>query len=75
MAILVDEYLCEYESKFETAVVHESVDPGVIFDEKTRGQKSRETVPLTTTSGNEADGEQEFENILLYFRFAQKHSL
>jgi hypothetical protein len=25
----------EYESIFETALAHESVDPGVLFDEKT----------------------------------------
>jgi hypothetical protein len=29
-----------------TALAHESVDPGVLFDEKPRGRKSRETVPL-----------------------------
>jgi hypothetical protein len=40
------DYLREYESIFETALAHESVDPGVLFDEKTRGRKSRETVPL-----------------------------
>jgi hypothetical protein len=40
------DYLREYESIFETALAHESVDPGVLFDEKTRGQKSRATVPL-----------------------------
>jgi hypothetical protein len=28
------EYLREYESIFETASAHESVDPGVLFDEK-----------------------------------------
>jgi hypothetical protein len=27
-------------------VAHESGDPVVLFDEKTRGQKSQETVPL-----------------------------
>jgi hypothetical protein len=38
----------EYESIFETALAHESVDPWVLFDEKkTRGQKYRETVPLS----------------------------
>jgi hypothetical protein len=45
--IFVVEYLREYESIFENTLAHESVDPGVQFHEKkTRGQKSRETVPL-----------------------------
>jgi hypothetical protein len=39
-------YLREYESEFETALAHESLDPAVLFDEKTRVRKSRETVPL-----------------------------
>jgi hypothetical protein len=43
------DYLREYESIFETALAHESVDPGVLFNEKTRGRKSRATVPLNTT--------------------------
>jgi hypothetical protein len=41
------DYLREYESIFETALAHESVDPGVLFDEKTRGRKSRATFPLS----------------------------
>jgi hypothetical protein len=28
------DYLPEYESIFEIALAHESVDPGVLFDEK-----------------------------------------
>jgi hypothetical protein len=40
------EYLREYEFIFETALVHESGDPGVLFAEKTEGQKSRENVSL-----------------------------
>jgi hypothetical protein len=28
------DYLREYESIFETALAHESADPGVLFDEK-----------------------------------------
>jgi hypothetical protein len=28
------DYLREYESIFEAALAHESVDPGVLFDEK-----------------------------------------
>jgi hypothetical protein len=43
------EYLREYESIFETALAHESVDPGVLFDEKTRSRKSREPVLLRNT--------------------------
>jgi hypothetical protein len=38
------ESIFKYESIFETA--HESVGPEVLFDEKTRGRKSRATVPL-----------------------------
>jgi hypothetical protein len=34
------EYLCI------TVLAHKAGDPGVQFDEKTRGGKSRETVPL-----------------------------
>jgi hypothetical protein len=46
-SICVVEYLRKYESIFETMhVAHKSVDPGILFDEKTRGRKSREIVPL-----------------------------
>jgi hypothetical protein len=45
-SILKVDYLHEYESIFETALAHESMDPGVLFDEKNRGRKSRETVSL-----------------------------
>jgi hypothetical protein len=38
----------ENTNLFATALAHESVDPKVLFDEKTRGRKSRETVPLST---------------------------
>jgi hypothetical protein len=31
---------------FETALDHESVDPGLLFDEKTRGRKSRDNCPF-----------------------------
>jgi hypothetical protein len=41
------EYLREYKFIFKTALAHESGDPGVLFAEKTEGQKSRETVPLS----------------------------
>jgi hypothetical protein len=40
------DYLREYESAFETALANESLVPGVLFDEKTRSRKYRETVPL-----------------------------
>jgi hypothetical protein len=33
-SIFVVEYLRKHESIFETALAHESVDPGVFFDEK-----------------------------------------
>jgi hypothetical protein len=33
-SIFVVVYLCEYKSIFETALAHESVDPGVLLDEK-----------------------------------------
>jgi hypothetical protein len=42
----VVEYLCEFESICITVLAHESGDPGVQFKEKTKGRKSRETVPL-----------------------------
>jgi hypothetical protein len=32
-------YICEYEFIFETALAHESVDPGVLFAEKNLGSK------------------------------------
>jgi hypothetical protein len=42
LAFFVVEYLCEYESIFKTALAHESVDPGVLFDEKKpRGKKTK----------------------------------
>jgi hypothetical protein len=41
------EYLRKYEFIFKTALTHESGDPEVLFAEKTEGQKSRETVPLS----------------------------
>jgi hypothetical protein len=37
------EFLREFESKFKTALAHESGPPGVPFNE---GQKYRDTVPL-----------------------------
>jgi hypothetical protein len=41
--------LREFESIFKTALAHESGDPGLVpFDEKTKGGKSRETVPLSS---------------------------
>jgi hypothetical protein len=33
------EYLREFESVFETALSHESVDPEVLFDEKNKRSK------------------------------------
>jgi hypothetical protein len=46
------DYLRKYESIFETALAHESVHPGVLFDEKIRGKKSRATVPLSAIENN-----------------------
>jgi hypothetical protein len=40
------ELLREFESICKTVLAYESGDPGVQFDEKTRSQKSRATVPL-----------------------------
>jgi hypothetical protein len=40
------ELLREFESVFKTALAHESKDPGVPFNEKTEGRKSREAAPL-----------------------------
>jgi hypothetical protein len=42
-SIFVVEYLCEYESIFETALAHESVAQRYRLREKTRNRKSRET--------------------------------
>jgi hypothetical protein len=39
------EYIFKYKFVFKMALAHES---GVLFAEKTEGQKSRETVPLGT---------------------------
>jgi hypothetical protein len=39
LAIIVVEYIREYESIFETALAHESVDPGILFDEKKQRSK------------------------------------
>jgi hypothetical protein len=41
LAIFIIEYLREYESIFETALVYESVDPRALFGEKIGGRKSR----------------------------------
>jgi hypothetical protein len=40
------EYLREFEYICKTVLAHESTDPRVQFNEKTKGRKSRETVPL-----------------------------
>jgi hypothetical protein len=42
--------LRKFESICKTVLAHELGDPGVQFDEKTRGRKSRETVPLIIPS-------------------------
>jgi hypothetical protein len=42
------EDLREFESICKTVSAHESEDPGVQFNEKTEGQKSRDTVPLNS---------------------------
>jgi hypothetical protein len=44
--IFIINYLREYEFIFQTTLVHESGGPGVLIDEKTKGRKSHETVPL-----------------------------
>jgi hypothetical protein len=41
------ECLREFESICKTVLAHESGDPGVQFNEKTEGRKSRYTVPLS----------------------------
>jgi hypothetical protein len=38
-SIFVVEYFREYESIFETALSHESVEPGVLFNEKNQRSK------------------------------------
>jgi hypothetical protein len=44
--IFIIKYLYKYEFIFETALAFESGGPEVLIDEKTQGQKSRETIPL-----------------------------
>jgi hypothetical protein len=39
-------YLGEFEAEFKKALARESGAQGVLFDEKTEGRKSRDTVPL-----------------------------
>jgi hypothetical protein len=41
------EYLREFEYIFKTVLAHESGDPGVQFNEKNEGRKSREIVSLS----------------------------
>jgi hypothetical protein len=54
----IDSALCriagsrEFESICKTVLGHESGDPGEQFNEKTEGQKSRETVPLILSINN-----------------------
>jgi hypothetical protein len=36
-SIFIVDYLPEYESMFKIALAHESVDPSVLLDEKSRG--------------------------------------
>jgi hypothetical protein len=45
------EFLREFESKFKTALAHESGPTGLPFNTKIEGRKFRETVPLKTTMG------------------------
>jgi hypothetical protein len=45
-SIFVVKYLREFDSICKTCFAHESEGPGVQFNEKTEGRKSRETVPL-----------------------------
>jgi hypothetical protein len=40
------ELLREFESIFKISLAHESGDPGVPFNEKTKDRKSHENVPL-----------------------------
>jgi hypothetical protein len=50
------EYLREFEYIWKTVLAHESGDPGVQFNEKTEGRKSRETVPLKNRTQKEKGG-------------------
>jgi hypothetical protein len=40
------EHIGEFEEEFKKALAHELVAQGVLFDEKTKGRKSRDSVPL-----------------------------
>jgi hypothetical protein len=44
-------YLGEFEAEFKRALGRESGAQGVLFDEKTEGRKSRDTVPLRHGQG------------------------
>jgi hypothetical protein len=43
-------YLREYESIFETALAHESVDPGILFDEKNQRSKTSWYCPFNDST-------------------------
>jgi hypothetical protein len=43
------EDLREFESIYKTVLAHESGDPGVQFNDKNEGRKSRDTAPLNAT--------------------------
>jgi hypothetical protein len=45
-SFFVVEYLCKFEFICKIVLAHESGYPGVQYNEKTEGRKSRETVPL-----------------------------
>jgi hypothetical protein len=45
-------YLGEFDADFKKALARESGAQGVLFDEKTEGRKSRDTVPLTPCGSN-----------------------
>jgi hypothetical protein len=46
LIIFVVEYIRECESIYETTLAHESMDPGVLFDEQTRGRKNSLDCPF-----------------------------
>jgi hypothetical protein len=45
-------YLGEFEAEFKKALARESGAQGVLFDEKTEGRQSRDSVPLRETASS-----------------------
>jgi hypothetical protein len=62
-SIFVVDYLREFASMCKTVLAHESGDPCAQYNEKSKGWKSRETVPLTLILKAMDFKEPHFENL------------